>query len=360
MIRGKRVVLFVLSLIIVSSLIGMLFGSCAPAPTPTPTPAPAPAPTPTPTPTPTPAPPPAGTGTLEARATDAPPAGVSSIIVTVDDIEVHTNAPEDSWITIVKEERTFDLVDIQGAEVFLGQKEVGVGQYTQIRLEVTEVTVTLSGKEISAKLPSGKLKVVRHWEVKPGDTTILTLDFDADKFVVITGKDQAQVKPVIKLVLSQGERPLKSAPKVTALKHAELALEHAQATVESADNLVAHAGYSVNGTDLKEVQTHASHVEELAEQVIKHAQLAIDHSQKAIDSPDATDGLKSHAQLTIDNAQQTVTHAEETKEHAKVAQEATTLEDAKNHAQEALDHANLTKEQADLTLVHAEKAAESS
>jgi len=282
-------------------------------------------------------------------------------VVTVDDIEVHkANAPEDSWVTIVEEEKTFDLMNIQGAEVFLGEEEVEAGQYTQIRLEVTKVTVTLDGKEISAKLPSDKLKVVRTWEVKPDDTTILTLDFEADKFVVITGKDQAQVKPVIKLAVSQGERPLKSAPKVTALKHAELALEHAQAMVESADDLVAHTGYAVEATVLEEIQKHAGHAVGFAENVIKHAQLTIDHSQKAIDSPDATDGLKNHARLTIDNAQQTITHAEETKEHAKIAQEATTLEDAKNHTQEALDHANLTKEQADLTLVHAEKAAESS
>ncbi len=43
-----------------------------------------------------------------------------------------------------------------------------------------------------------------------GDTTILTLDFEADKFVVITGNDRAQVKPVLKLLVSQGDRPLKT------------------------------------------------------------------------------------------------------------------------------------------------------
>ena len=166
-----------------------------------------PAPTPTPTPT--------NTGTVEMRATDAPPTGVSSIMVTTDNIEIHkADAPEDTWITVVDEEKTFDLVAIQGAEVFLGQEEVDAGHYTQVRLDVTKVIVTLEGEEIIAKLPSGKLKIVRSWEVKAGEKTILTLDFDADKFVVITGKGRAQVKPVIKLEVSKEERPLKTpAPK---------------------------------------------------------------------------------------------------------------------------------------------------
>ena len=61
------------------------------------------------------------TGTVEIRATDAPPAGVSKIMVTTKNIQIHkADAPEDSWITVVSQEKTFDLVAIQGAEVFLG------------------------------------------------------------------------------------------------------------------------------------------------------------------------------------------------------------------------------------------------
>jgi heat shock protein HslJ len=151
-----------------------------------------------------------GTGTVEFRATDAPPKDISHIWVTTDKIEVHkADADEDTWVTVVNQEQTFNLVAIQDAEVFLGEEEVAVGQYTQIRLDVTEVIVTIDGEDITARLPSGKLKVVRPWEVKPGEKTILTLDFEADKFVVVTGKT-AQVKPVIKLDISHGERELKT------------------------------------------------------------------------------------------------------------------------------------------------------
>ncbi len=153
---------------------------------------------------------PAATGTVEIRATDAPPENVSSIGVTVSNIEVHRAlATEDGWVTVVSEEKTFDLVEIAGAEVFLGEKEVEAGRYTEIRLDVTRVSVTADGQTYDARLPGDKLRVVRSWEVKAGERTILTLDFEAEKFVVITGAGQAQVKPVLKLEVTQSERPLK-------------------------------------------------------------------------------------------------------------------------------------------------------
>src|SRR4030043_76149 len=123
--------------------------------------------TPKPSPTPTPTPTPPQTGVVEVRAMDAPPTGVSSIMITTSNTkEPKGGASEDSWITVVSQEKTFDLVAIQGAEVFLGQKELEAGQYTQIRLDVTNVKVVLEGKELIAKLPGEKLKVVSLWEIK--------------------------------------------------------------------------------------------------------------------------------------------------------------------------------------------------
>ena len=152
----------------------------------------------------------AHSGVAEVRATDAPPTGISKILVTAKDIQVHkAGAAEDSWITVVSAEKTFDLVAIQGAELSLGEETLSPGIYTQVRLDVTKVVVTKDGKDITAKLPSDKLKVVTPFEIKAGEKTILTLDFEADKFVVMTGPDAAQVKPVIKLGVTQGDRPLK-------------------------------------------------------------------------------------------------------------------------------------------------------
>jgi hypothetical protein len=101
-------------------------------------------------------------------------------------------------------------VAYQGAEIFLGSEDVSSGKYTQIRLDVTKVIVTLEGKDITAKLPSDKLKIVSPWEVKAGEKVILTLDFEADKFVNIINNDEIEVMPVLKLDVYQGDRPLKT------------------------------------------------------------------------------------------------------------------------------------------------------
>ena len=60
------------------------------------------------------------TGTVEFRVLDAPPVGVTKIMVTTRNIQIHkADAPEDSWITVVSQEKTFDLVAIQSADVIL-------------------------------------------------------------------------------------------------------------------------------------------------------------------------------------------------------------------------------------------------
>jgi putative lipoprotein len=153
----------------------------------------------------------ANAGIAEVRATDAPPTGISKILVTAKDIQVHkADAAADSWITVVSTEKTFDLVAIQGAEISLGQENLTPGTYTQVRLDVTKVVVTKDGKDITAKLPGDKIKIVTPFEIKTGEKTVLTLDFEADKFVVMTSADAAQVKPVIRLGVTQGDRPLKT------------------------------------------------------------------------------------------------------------------------------------------------------
>lgn len=46
---------------------------------------------------------------------------------------------------------------------------------------------------------------VRPFDVEEGETTVLLLDFDADKSVVVTGSGKVIVKPVVKLTVQQGK-----------------------------------------------------------------------------------------------------------------------------------------------------------
>jgi len=64
---------------------------------------------------------------------------------------------------------------------------------------------------VTADVPSGKLKIVKPFEVKDGWTTILTIDFEGEKSLklpgkdIATGKERALFKPVIKLSVEYEE-----------------------------------------------------------------------------------------------------------------------------------------------------------
>ena len=151
---------------------------------------------------------PAEAGILEVRVTDAPPQGVSEILVSVDDIQIHkAGAGEGSgWITIIEEEKTFDLVKISGIEEVLGSKEIEAADYTQIRMDVLSVRVIVNGEEKIATIPSGTLKIVRPFGVEKGEKTILTLDFDAEESVRVTGQGEVIFSPVVKVLERKAER----------------------------------------------------------------------------------------------------------------------------------------------------------
>jgi len=173
---------------------------------------------------------PEGSGSISVYVTDAPPEKeVTSIMVTLAEVQVHRASAEQQggqeqsssdnqtqiqeqqqlqdeegkWITIdMTGDTTFDLLQIQGIEQFLGESEVEAAKYTQVRLVVDKVQVRLgSGNLTDATLPSKELKLVRPFDVIAGETTALVIDFEADKMVTVTGAGKIVVKPVAKLTI---------------------------------------------------------------------------------------------------------------------------------------------------------------
>jgi len=160
----------------------------------------------------------AKTGIIEVRVTDAPPEyGITEIWVTVLDSEeegvaVHKAGDDGDgvWITIpITGGNPFELLSLQKADLdaLLATEEVTAGKYTQIRMTIDIVQVKIGDGDLQpAVLPSGKLKFVRPFEVFDGETTIILLDFDADKSVTVTGGGKVIVKPVVKLSIQQGNQ----------------------------------------------------------------------------------------------------------------------------------------------------------
>jgi hypothetical protein len=153
----------------------------------------------------------AGWGIIEIRVTDPPPADVTSAVVYLTNIEVHKVSDNVSeWIPIIEAPPSFDLLDVIGVEKILGSANVTAGSFTQIRMDVDRVeVVTTAGDNITAEVPSGKLKIVRPFNVEAGVKTVLTLDFDGEKSLILPGKDiatakeRALFKPVVKLLIEK-------------------------------------------------------------------------------------------------------------------------------------------------------------
>ncbi len=230
-----------------AGIMALLIGACV-------QPGPAPEPTPEPVPSPAPEPTPSSIGTVEVYVTDAPPREeVTSILVTVSSLEIHKAVAEQEqeqssdnqtqeqeqeqeqtqqsgseWITIDISDNasTFDLIKIKGIEQFFGTSQVEAGKYTQIRLIVDKIEVTLGDKEPQeATVPSNELKLVRPFDVVAGETTSILLDFDAEKSVIITGNGEIIVKPVIKLIVSQGKSQEKDGTQEPAVTPEPTSLE---------------------------------------------------------------------------------------------------------------------------------------
>ena len=252
----------IVAVITLLSISALLFGACAPTPAPSPTPPPAPTTPPTPSPVPSPTPTPTHSGTIQVYVTDAPPREqVTSIMVTVSEVQVHmaeaeqeqeqeqsasdNETPEQEleqeqeqdgegkWITIGLSDNatTFDLLEIKGIEQYLGASEVATGKYTQVRLVVDTIQVSLGEGELQdATVPSNELKIVRPFDVIAGETTALILDFEADKMVTVTGAGKIIVKPVVKLSIKHKDSAGK--PK-EAEEKAEISLEDTLWKLES-------------------------------------------------------------------------------------------------------------------------------
>jgi hypothetical protein len=115
-----------------------------------------------------------------------------------------TNDTNGTWITVVNESQTFDLIPLQDATIFLGVVDLISGWYTQIRLSVDSALVTIDGVQYNLEIPSSNIKLITPFLVKDNDTLTLTLDFDVQKSVHKTGNDRYKMNPTIKVIQEGG------------------------------------------------------------------------------------------------------------------------------------------------------------
>ncbi len=161
-------------------------------------------------------------GALSVQLVDATLPGFEAIYVTIDHVDVHPQGGD--WATVLTPHRTVNLLElVNGVQEHLGLADLAAGPYDQLRLVLSGAPddglnlqgnphpfanyfIDDTGQVRALKVPSGLqtgIKLVGGFTIASGQTTILVLDFDASRSVVIAGNSgQALLKPTIKVVAS--------------------------------------------------------------------------------------------------------------------------------------------------------------
>ena len=158
------------------------------------------------------------TGSMNVQLTDAPfpTDSVEAARVTIDSVQVRAaetdgdteNGEEGPFFTISTTTETYNLLTLtNGATDQLASAELPTGFYDQVRLYVSDASITLtSGTEFDLKIPSGaqsgiKINVSPDIEVESELSAELLLDFDVSKSFVLRGnavRNGFIFKPVIR------------------------------------------------------------------------------------------------------------------------------------------------------------------
>jgi hypothetical protein len=107
------------------------------------------------------------------------------------------------WQTLSTTTKTYDLTKLEnGVFTTIGEGSLPAGTYTQIRLKLgSGSNIVIDGATYPLEVPSGMqsgLKLIGNFNVPPGGTTDVGLDFDASRSIHQTGSGQWMLKPVVK------------------------------------------------------------------------------------------------------------------------------------------------------------------
>ena len=147
---------------------------------------------------------------LQLLLTDQPAWGIEleSLTIVFEQVEAHLSDPG-KWEIVVpstlpEADRTFDLLELQnGITAVLGDTILTPGHYTQLRIKITSATARIDGMDRSVTISSGTqsgLKLIHEFELREGEITSLTLDFDARQSLRQTGSGELKLQPTIRVV----------------------------------------------------------------------------------------------------------------------------------------------------------------
>lgn len=142
-----------------------------------------------------------GTGTLAVHLSDGGGGDITAVNVTVTRIEAHLGS---RWHTVFAGSRSLDLFDLRNADTLLGSALVPAGHYKQVRMFVSEATVTDSSGVHDVQIPSGLqtgIKINLDYEVDADVITDILLDFNVERSFILQGNGTYRLQPVIPAVV---------------------------------------------------------------------------------------------------------------------------------------------------------------
>lgn len=138
-----------------------------------------------------------GTGTLAIRLADAPDPDITEINVHIDSVEANIDG---GWQTIATPDQMYNLLDFALTDTLLGQASVPAGDYSQVRLKISEANFVDDTGTHELNIPSGDtsgFKINVHAPVEPNEVTTILLDWSAKNSIVSTGSGKYNLKPTI-------------------------------------------------------------------------------------------------------------------------------------------------------------------
>lgn len=129
------------------------------------------------------------------------PATWAHVNVTFSTVQIHSANDSVGWKNLtLSGSHTIDLAALVNVSALLAEGSVPAGNYTQIRIVVTNATgVMTGGTAVNFTVPSGVLRTTHPFTVTAGDTTKLTLDINLN---IVQAGDKWMFTPVIGAVVN--------------------------------------------------------------------------------------------------------------------------------------------------------------
>jgi hypothetical protein len=146
-------------------------------------------------------------GTLVIKLTDAP-VDLENLFVNISRLEAHRVGDNETWMDLSFVNGTswvyVDILALENVTMDLSITEISPGNYTKLRMFVTSANAIFTNGDPPEELivPSEKIDVIVHFEIKAGETTKLLIDMQAD-WVAIS--NSSRLRPVLKATILSGE-----------------------------------------------------------------------------------------------------------------------------------------------------------